>query len=324
MSEHQQNMLRPFWSQSHSLRSTQSGGSRKGNAAHVKPHIKTKKGPLGDSALDNKVATVISFQMLKGGVAKTTSALNVGIRASHLGLKVLLVDLDQQANLSFAAGATDPNLAVWVDIIDQKVSIEKTILPICEGLDLIPSNLNNSVLEKVLSRSHRNWVTCVQAPLNQIKNRYDWIIIDTAPSLSMLNTAVTYASDLIILPVTPDPFALLGLQKHLQELEEIKKDFHLSGLHYKILFSRFDAREILSQKYLDYLCTNFKDFLLDSYIRVNSDIKKVQGSSGKSIFQLKSAASEDYDLVTKELIHWWKENCNAQYQITKEESIISK
>ena len=88
---------------------------------------------------------IISFQMLKGGVAKTTSALNIGLRASMLGAKVLFVDLDQQANLTFALGHTDETAPVWLDIFEKKSSIESAIKTINSNIDLIPSSLNNSV-----------------------------------------------------------------------------------------------------------------------------------------------------------------------------------
>lgn len=244
---------------------------------------------------------VISFQMLKGGVAKTSSALNIGIRAAQYGLKVLLVDLDQQANLSFGLGCVDQDLPVWVDIAEKKVSINKAKISVFENLDLIPSNLNNSVLEKVLMRTHRNWAASVRGPLEQIRQEYDWIIVDTAPSLSLVNTAVTCASDLVVLPVSPDPFAVTGLKKHIQELAEMQEEFELKKLDKKILFTRFDGREKLSQSYLDQVAELYPDELLDSYIRNSSDVKKAI-EEGKHIYQNQSAAKEDYDLVTRELL----------------------
>ena len=88
---------------------------------------------------------VVSLQMLKGGVAKTTTAMNIGLRANMYGARVLLIDLDQQANLSFAFGVEDPDALVWVDVIEGKTSVEKTIRKVSPTLHLIPSNLNNSM-----------------------------------------------------------------------------------------------------------------------------------------------------------------------------------
>jgi chromosome partitioning protein len=243
----------------------------------------------------------LSFQMLKGGVAKTSSALNIGIRAAQYGLKVLMIDLDQQANLSFALGVISQDCPVWLDIVEKKVTPLEAVVPIFQNLDLIPSHLNNSVLEKVLLRTHRNWANAVKTPLLELKNLYDWIIIDTAPSLSLVNTAITCASDLVVLPVSPDPFSIVGLKKHLEELEEMKKEFELPYLNKKILLTRFDARQKLSQTYLDQIAEAFPEDLLDSYIRTSSDIQKTI-QEGKTIFQAQCYAKQDYDLVTKELL----------------------
>lgn len=247
-------------------------------------------------------AQVISFQMLKGGVAKTSSALNIGIRAAQYGLRVLMLDLDQQANLSFALGVASDSVPVWLDIVEKKVTPKQATISIFENLDLIPSNLNNSVLEKVLIKTHRNWANAIKLPLSELRQDYDWVIIDTAPSLSLVNTAVTCASHLVILPVSPEPFAIAGLRKHLQELNEMESEFELAGkLQKRVLFTRFDGREKLSQSYLDQVAEEFPNLLLDSYIRNSSELKKTV-EEGKTIFQVSSNAKEDYDLVTQELL----------------------
>lgn len=257
------------------------------------------------------VRQTISFQMLKGGVSKTTSALNLGIRAAQYGLKILFVDLDQQANLTQALGVLDESLPVWVDIAEQKVSIEQACQRISAQIDLIPSSLNNSVLEKVLLKSHRNWALSIRGPLAEIRHKYDWIILDTAPSLSLINTAATCASQLIILPVTPDPFALSGVKKHLAELTEIERDFELIHLKKKILLTRFDSREALSHRYLDDLANSYPEYLLDSFIRLNADVKK-SVEERKSLFQTQSAAKEDYDLLTRELMGFYQGEDHAK------------
>ena len=242
----------------------------------------------------------VSFQMLKGGVAKTTSALNFGWRAAMYGARVLMVDLDQQANLTFALGVDAENLPVWVDIVEKKVTAREARVRIAPGLDLIPSSLNNSVLDRVLLQSHRNWSTSVQAPLRDLQGEYDLIILDTAPSLSILNTAVTCASDVVVLPIAPDKFSLLGLQKHLGDLRELEKEFDLS-IEKRVLFTRFDGRETASHEILTKCTDLFEDLLLKNYIRSSSELKNTLGT-GRTIYSSKSPAKQDYDLVTRELL----------------------
>jgi len=243
---------------------------------------------------------VVSFQMLKGGVAKTTSALNFGWRAAMYGARVLFIDLDQQANLTFALGVEDDSLPVWIDIVEKKVSIAQARRQLASGVDLIPSSLNNSVLDRVLLNGNRNWAQAVNGPVKELKAQYDLIIIDTAPNLSAINTAVTCASDLIVLPINPDKFSLLGVRKHLADLTEIKKDFDLE-FDSRILFTRFDGRESASKEILGQCIAEFEEILLKNYVRTSTDIKTHVGG-GRSIFSNKSNAKEDYDLVTKELL----------------------
>lgn len=243
---------------------------------------------------------VVSFQMLKGGVAKTTSALNFGLRAAMYGARVLFIDLDQQANLSFALGVEDETLPVWIDIVEKKKKIEEVVVEIDQGVDLIPSSLNNSVLDRALLNGSRNWAQAVKGPLQQIKGGYDLVIIDTAPNLSAINTAVTCASDLVVLPINPDKFSVSGMKKHLADLQELKAEFDLKFSE-KILFTKFDGRESASREILNQVAESFSDQLMGHYIRTSTDIKNTIGTS-KTIFNTKSNAKEDYDLVTKELL----------------------
>lgn len=247
---------------------------------------------------------VISIQMLKGGVAKTTSVLNMGLRAAMYGARVLFIDMDQQANLSFALGVEDETLPVWVDIVEKKKSIEECVRFVEPHVDLIPSSLNNSVLDRVLINSNRNWAQSVKGPLEKIQHRYDLILIDTAPALSATNTAVTIASDEVILPVNPDKFAITGLKKNLSELEDIKKDFELDFTK-KILFTKFDGRENTSHLMLQECIDSFQGELMQGYIRTSSEVKN-SVRSGKSLFAGKSPVKADYDLVTREILDFYE------------------
>lgn len=244
----------------------------------------------------------VSIQMLKGGVAKTTSVMNIGIRAAMFGAKVLFVDLDQQANLTYALGYENENAPVWLDIFEKKKTVDECIIKINENIDLIPSSLNNSVLERVMINSNRNWSQSVKSPLEKVALNYDLILIDTAPALSALNTAVTVASDEIILPVNPDKFSILGFEKNKLELDEIKRDFDLK-FKYKILFTKFDGRERMSSQFLEDFIEKYPDSMMKSYVRSSSEAKNTLGTS-KSIFSTKSSVKEDYNLVTLEILNF--------------------
>jgi chromosome partitioning protein len=245
---------------------------------------------------------VISFQMLKGGVAKTSSALNFGLRAAQYGARVLFVDLDQQANLSFALGFEDEEHPVWVDVVEKKARIQDVVITLSDNIDLIPSSLNNSVLDRVLLNSQRNWVNAVKNPLQEIRSHYDFVIIDTAPHLSATNSAVTCASELVILPINPDRFSLLGLKKHQEDLQDLKNEF---GLNFdeKILLTRFDAREKVSHEVRHFCEEQFSEKLFSTVIRTSTEVKNTL-HRGRSLFSVKSVAKEDYDLLTREVLGW--------------------
>jgi chromosome partitioning protein len=243
---------------------------------------------------------VISFQMLKGGVAKTTSALNFGLRAAMYGCRVLFIDLDQQANLTYALGFEGEDRPVWVDVIEKKATLEQAIVKIDEQIDLVPSSLNNSVLDRVLLNGSRNWAQAVKAPLKDVRSFYDLVILDTAPNLSAINTAVTCASDLVILPINPDKFSWMGLKKHREDLDDLRREFELR-FEQRILFTKFDGRESASREFLGQAIEQFDDLLLKNYIRVSSEIKNSIRAS-KTLFATKSNAKEDYDAVTREIL----------------------
>lgn len=245
---------------------------------------------------------VISFQMLKGGVAKTTSAYLLGSRLAQYGAKVLFIDLDQQANLTSALGFQNPDAKVWVDVIEGHVGIESTVQRIAEHVDLIPSNLDNSVIDRVLMKTTRNWSMCVKGPLSKIQKQYDFVIIDLAPALSIINTAATIASQMVVLPVNPDRFSFVGLEKHLEEIAQTELEFGQT-LEKRILFTKFDSREKLSQSYLQMLIEKYPQYLFDNYIRTSSEIKNCLENQ-KDLFSFKNSLREDFDLLTLEVLGW--------------------
>ncbi len=243
---------------------------------------------------------VISIQMLKGGVGKSTTAANVAIRASMYGAKVLLIDLDQQANLSYHFGLENTEGSVWIDVVEGTAVIADCIKEINPNLHIIPSNLNNSLLDKVISDGKRNILKAVSQYLKPIKENYDMIIIDTAPNLSATNAAAAFAADLVILPVNPDKFSVSGLEKTMEELDDLGEDFDRT-INTKILFTRFDGRESSSNQLLKQCYEHFGDKMLRSFVRSSTEIKN-RINTEKTIFDRKSTAKEDYDIVTREIL----------------------
>lgn len=254
----------------------------------------------------------VSFQIVKGGVGKTSLSFSLAIRASHYGAKVLAIDLDQQGNLTKSLDIEARNCHVWLDIIRDRSKVEESIKKVTENLHLIPSNLNNSRLDVELTQSALNLKDIMRDCLSPIRNNYDLIIIDCPPAINKINTAATCASDLIVIPINPDPYAMDGLEFTLAELTKIKKDFKLS-FDFQILWNRYDARERLGAFYMHELAKNEDRInnILPVVIRTDTALKNAIFDS-KSIFDLpkKSTIREDIDQFTREILglNAWKEN----------------
>jgi chromosome partitioning protein len=253
----------------------------------------------------------ISVQMLKGGVGKTTTVLNLGIRASMLGSRVLLIDLDQQANLTSSLALDDLESKTWLDLLTSNTNIKDIIQPVSETLHAIPSTLNNSLLDKEFSSPKKNIKNSISSHLDKIKQNYDLIIIDAAPGLSAVNISTTCASDLVIVPINPDRYSYNGLHKMINELNEIKNNF-LLNFDTKILVTKFDARETsISHEILRDCSIEFSTMIFPQMIRTCSELKK-NTEHPTNTFSNKSAAKEDYDMLTQMIIFGQREvNANV-------------
>jgi chromosome partitioning protein len=253
----------------------------------------------------------ISFQIVKGGVGKTSLSFSLAVRAVHYGARVLAIDFDQQANLTRSLSVDARNVPVWLNIYRDKVSSADAIIKLSDTFHIIPSSLNNSRLDTELTSSSANLKDLVTDALEPIRKNYDLVIMDCPPALNKINTAVTCASDEIIIPVNPDPYAMDGLNFTLAELSKVKKEFKLD-YDYKIVWNRYDARERLGVYYMHELAKNeeWASHIYPVVIRTDTTFKN-SIFDAKTIFDSpKSPVREDVDQFTKEVlgINSWKES----------------
>jgi len=245
---------------------------------------------------------IISFQIVKGGTGKTSMCLAIGVRASLYGAKTLLIDLDQQGNLSKACRVDTHENPIMIEIINQELGIEQGIVPVCEGLDLIPSRIENALLDSNLMLKRLPLDRIYKDIITPLKHKYDLILIDCPPALGSSVTAAALASDRIIAPVTPSEFSLEGLEITKQEIKNIEKNFHTSIVLCPLL-NEFDVRTSLSRETLNFLMTHYESSLIRSVIRKNQEFENVL-IKGESIYDSlnSSSAKEDIDLLTREIL----------------------
>lgn len=254
----------------------------------------------------------LSFQIVKGGTGKTSLSYSLAVRAYQYGARVLCIDFDQQGNLTRSFNVEARDQPVWLNIFRDRLNASEAVVKVADGLHIIPSNLNNSRLDVELTGTASNLKDMIRDKLAPIRSQYDLVIMDCPPAINKINTAATCASDRIIIPINPDPYAMDGLEFTITELEKIKADFKL-GFDYRIVWNRHDARERLGMFYIHELAKqpSRADKVLPFVIRTDSSVKNAIFDS-KSIFDSskKSVVRGDVDQFAKEIlgINAWKES----------------
>lgn len=179
-----------------------------------------------------KPCEVIALANQKGGVGKTVTSMNLGVSLSQNGEKVLLIDHDPQGNLTSACGYRDRKLYslsindVYSGIIkDLSIPLDELILHTDEGVDLVPANLDFSGIELMLTNVMSR-ETVLKRFITTIKDKYDYIIIDTNPTLGLLPINALTASTSVIIPVQAEPFAVDGMGALLQSVFKVRELFN--------------------------------------------------------------------------------------------------
>lgn len=248
--------------------------------------------------------TTYSTQLVKGGVGKTVLSLNFAVRSSLLGAKVLLIELDQQSNLTRTLDVDASEKPVMIDVISDKLPISDAIVNIYDGLDLIPSRVDNALLDNTLLLGKFPLDKVFRNITNSLKQHYDVIILDCPPSIGASVSAAALASDVIVMPVNPTDYSIAGLELTFKELSDLFKQYDHSA-EFKIVFNRYDARTSLSFQKLSDLIKHpyFGSQIISSYIR---QLQSIENSINKhkSVFDgiKMTPEKEDFSNVTKDLL----------------------
>lgn len=245
------------------------------------------------------MSKVITLSNHKGGVGKTTSTINIGAGLSKLGKTVLLIDLDPQANLSQSLGITEPERNIYGAI---KGEYKLQPIQVVKGLDVIPSTLDLSGAEIELSgEAGREYI--LRELIEPIRSSYDYILIDSPPSLGLLTINAFTASDEVFIPLQSQYLALQGLAKLTEVIDKIKKRLNKGLKIGGVIITQYDSRKVLNRDVVDTIRSHFKKEVFKTQIRDNVALAEAP-AQGVDIFryQAKSYGAEDYLNLCKEII----------------------
>lgn len=256
-------------------------------------------------------ATVLCCGNQKGGVGKTFTAENLGVGLVQAGKKVLLVDMDPQASLTISLGYPRPDeLPVTISdmlkevVLDEPLSYQSGILTHPEGVDLIPSSIDLSGLEVSLVNAMSR-ESVLKQYLEPLRKDYDFIILDSMPSLGMLTINALAASDQLIIPVQAQYLSAKGLEQLLQTVNKVKRQIN-PGLRIEgILLTMVDVRTNNAKEISGLIRETYGSRLKVFDIEIPRSVRAAEISAeGKSIFAHdpggKVAAA--YQELTKEVI----------------------
>ncbi|AHH06494.1 Soj protein [Borrelia crocidurae DOU] len=244
--------------------------------------------------------TIISIINQKGGVGKTTSAINIAYTITLLQKKVLLIDIDSQGNTSSGVNiAKKETKNSSYELIYKK----KKIKPIKNfNLDIIPSSLKLALLEKELINEIARENFLKNALEQYKKDNYDFIILDCPPTLSILTINALVASKYLLIPIETEFFAFEGINLLLDTItavKQINQNLEIAG----VFINKYDIRNKSKEKYINLLQKVFKEKFLNTKIRKNISISKSQEENiPVHLYNKESNAAKDFLALTKEII----------------------
>ena len=251
---------------------------------------------------------VISITNQTGGVGKTTTAINLAAWLANKGKKVLAIDADQQGNTTSGIGLDKNSIENTIyDVMLEECSLSDVKLQTCvKGLEVVPANINLTGAEiELIGKDGREYI--LKKEIDNIKEQYDFIIIDCPPSLNIITVNALTASDTVLVPIQCEYFALEGLQQLIYTIDLVQKglneDLELEG----IVFTMYDARTNLSPEVVEAVKNIVKELNIkvDYYAIIPRNVRLGEAPSHGlpiHLYDPKSKGSESYELLAQQVL----------------------
>jgi chromosome partitioning protein len=248
----------------------------------------------------------LAFCNQKGGVGKTTTAVNLGAVLADTGARALLVDLDPQGNASTGVGVARHDLAAGAYEVLAGASLAEAIVPtVVPGLDVLPSTLDLAGAEvelvSALARESK-----LKIALAKVRTRYDYILIDSPPSLGLLTINALVAADAVIIPIQCEYYALEGLGQLLRTIELVRDGLNHALAVGGVVLTMYDARTKLSEQVVSEVREHLGDVVFRMVIPRTVRLSEAPGY-GKpvTLYDPSSRGSFTYRALGVEVMHRW-------------------
>lgn len=248
---------------------------------------------------------IIAIANQKGGVGKTTTAINLSACLAEKGQKVLAIDMDPQGNMTSGLGVDKDEAEKTIyDMIIGQAGIEEVIQKdVIENLDILPTNIDLSAAEiELIGVENKEFI--VQKEVHKIRDRYDFVVIDCPPSLSMLTINAMTTADSVLVPIQCEYYALEGLSQLIHTVELVKERLNPVLEIEGVVFTMYDARTNLSLQVVENVKDNLEQNIYKTIIPRNIRLAEAP-SYGMPInkYDPKSAGAESYLRLADEVIH---------------------